>query len=66
MTVYRNAAAATRNGVSTSVANGRSFIARCELLDSQMSEVDSLAQQVADVKRALGELEGAVGAHSKE
>ena len=46
MSTYRDTAQHAAEAVSVSVAQGRSFIARCEDLDREMVKVDALAGQV--------------------
>ena len=46
MSAYRDTAQHAAEAVSVSVAQGRSFIARCEELDREMVKVDALAGQV--------------------
>ena len=46
MSTYRDTAQHAAEAVSVSVAQGRSFIARCEDLDREMVKVNALAGQV--------------------
>ena len=46
--------------VSTSVALGTTFIARCEQMDAEMAKVEELAEQVRQVKDSLGLLEASL------
>ena len=46
MSTYRDTAQHAAEAVSVSVAQGRSFIARCEDLDREMVKVDALAGRV--------------------
>ena len=46
MSAYRDTAQHAAEAVSVSVAQGRSFIARCKELDREMVKVDALAGQV--------------------
>ena len=64
MEVYRSTAQHASEAVSVSVAQGRSFITRCEQLDAEMAKVDALAEQVRSVKDSLGALEASLN-HNK-
>ena len=46
--------------VSAGVAQGRSFIARCESLDQEMEKVDALADQVHQIRQSLSQLEASL------
>ena len=59
MSVYRDAADHTRDSVSASVAQGRSFIEKCVQLDERMSEVERIERMLVDVDMALSSLESA-------
>ena len=61
MEVYRGTAQHAAEAVSESVAQGRSFIARCDELDKKMEKVDALAEQVRSVRQSLGQLEVSLG-----
>lgn len=60
MSAYRDTAQHAAEAVSVSVAQGRSFIARCEELDREMVKVDALAGQVRQVQESLSSLEAAL------
>lgn len=60
MDVYRGTAQHAAEAVSTSVALGTTFIARCEQMDAEMAKVEELAQQVRQVKDSLGLLEASL------
>eukprot|EP00964_Phaeocystis_antarctica_P116178 scaffold80141_cov63-Phaeocystis_antarctica.AAC.2 len=54
MSAYRDTAQHAAEAVSVGVAQGRSFIARCEDLDRQMLKVDALAGQVCVLAPPMG------------
>ena len=58
MSAYRDTAQHAAEAVSVGVAQGRSFIARCEDLDRQMLKVDALAGQVCVLAPPMGLVRG--------
>lgn len=57
MAVYHDTTLHTRDVIDESLANGRSFIQKCILLDHRMAGVELLATQLSEIDRALIALE---------
>ncbi|KOO29138.1 hypothetical protein Ctob_008788 [Chrysochromulina tobinii] len=57
MAVYHDTTLHTRDVLDESLANGRSFIQKCILLDHRMAGVEQLACQLSEIDRALIALE---------
>jgi hypothetical protein len=57
MAVYHDTTLHTRDVLDESLANGRSFIQKCILLDHRMAGVEQLATQLSEIDRALIALE---------
>ena len=53
MAVYHDTTLHTRDVLDESLANGRSFIQKCILLDHRMAGVELLATQLSEIDRAL-------------